>query len=171
MTFTIPFNPETLRKQAKINFQSVWNKSLWLYRIFLAITVFLFGYSLMYPGENGVSDADVFLVMMLTITIMSFGTYFRAKKQYNTAIHTSLNSPQAWTSNIVITITEEQVYYKTYNTEMTLQWNSFKRYRHIREVLFIDSKLGFALMIGEDEIPPEEFKALLKLVYKKLLSL
>lgn len=51
---------------------------------------------------------------------------------------------------------------------MTLQWSSFSRYRHIQRVLFIDSKLGFAIMIGEDETPAEEFNAVLKLVQKKL---
>lgn len=95
MTFTIPFDREKRIKYSRINFQSSWKKPLWLYRTLAVVTAFLFMYSLIYPSVNGASDAEMFFVIMLTVTVVCFSIYFKSKKHYNRVLYNYWDNPQA----------------------------------------------------------------------------
>jgi hypothetical protein len=170
MTFTIPFNPERYRKHARINFNAVWKKSLWFYAILALLTVLLLISVIFFPQENDPYNLELLTILAFAVTYIYLAIYFKAKKSYNAIIDTAVNDPLAWASSTIIEVTQDSVYYKTYNAEMTLRWNFFKRYRHLKGVLFIETRLNFVLMISEEDISSQDFNALKEIVAKKLVS-
>jgi cation transport ATPase len=170
MTFTIPFNPERYRKHARINFNEVWKKSLWFYAVLALVSVVLLICVIFFPQENDPYNLELLTILVFAVTYIYFAIYFKARKSYNAIINTTVNDPLAWASSTIIEVTQDSVYYKTYNAEMTLRWNFFKRYRHIKGVLFIETRLNFVLMISEEDISNQDFNALKEMVAKKLVS-
>ena len=99
-------------------------------------------------------------------------SYYKRKKLYFNKVNEEISGGKKHNKNNIIEFNDDNFRFCDYKLDIRIKWFSFKGYRKVNDILFLDQteEKEFAIMISKEEVGGEDFERILALVKEKIVT-
>ncbi len=174
IVFDTPFNRETFIRSNKVFWEYSWSKRKREIIFWTGIAVAFIALGIWdreTGGSAGRGHIDLGIVFILVPLVMIVNMLF-SRKRFKDKVKETAASYEKENSEQVITLSEEGVEFKDFQTQFSLKWSCFKNFVLYKEhILLIPTNhiVGGGLLINKQD-DPEKYEQAIALLEEKLME-
>lgn len=172
MKFELNFDKNTFHKQQKLNIDLLWKKNIDRNKksLITGVVVFALGVFITYGG----SDLGIFLLGYGLCYLIFIASYFysvrQKKKEHFKLVEAEADRYLSKGNEMILEFNDDSFYYKGFDYETTIGWDTFKGFRVIDNSIFMDLNVGntVSYIINESQVGEENFRKLIGFLGSKI---